>query len=444
MRVGAVANPHIRINANAMGDPEKLEQLHNHELFHEFQEGTLSYGGERELNRENECIVEATANLASALVTNKTTIHGYLNEHTSNAMRLNSKLLSEEMIERIGSEAVGYALFVYLYNYAQNVPNGLVRIADSMYEEDPLEYLNAVQKYDLIATQRETGIKYLNHKDYDNKNLIPDPNFNDGALTPRWEAIVDWTALYKANREDKIMPPIGIDYYTFACDYENYDYTIKFSRENYGTSAYLLGFIDGKYQVVDFIENADVYKYTFKPHLYEEAIDFHLMVINPSLVDDATYSVEFKRKEAVDEDDDLDVEVPDLETSDLEEPGLEVDDAGSVGHISFVNNYPAEPEQCEKFITTFYYNAEGNVCRMVLTYYLVNEEIAQEWYEFESENNWLHIHLEENVLTAEYLYDTVAEYYGDNTVEELYEWKEEPAEVIWYMYGDYIDFIPVF
>ena len=171
MRVGAVANPHIRINANAMGDPEKLEQLHNHELFHEFQEGTLSYGGERELNRENECIVEATANLASALVTNKTTIHGYLNEHTSNAMRLNSKLLSEEMIERIGSEAVGYALFVYLYNYAQNVPNGLVRIADSMYEEDPLEYLNAVQKYDLIATQRETGIKYLNHKDYDNKKF---------------------------------------------------------------------------------------------------------------------------------------------------------------------------------------------------------------------------------------------------------------------------------
>ena len=48
------------------------------------------------------------------------------------------------------------------------------------------------------------------------------------------------------------------------------------------------------------------------------------------------------------------------------------------------------------------------------------------------------------MLTVEYLYDTVAEYYGDNTVEELYEWKEEPSEVIWYMYGDYIDFIPVF
>ena len=418
--VGAVANPHIRINTNAMGDMEKLEQLYNHELFHEFQEGTLSNGGERDFNRENKIIMESTANLASAYVTDKTTVHGYLNINASNAMRLNRELLSEKNIEAIGTEATGYAFFVYLYNYAENVPNGLERIVDAMYEEEPLEYLNAVQQYDLIATQRETGIKYLNHIDYDNKNLVPDPNHNDGAQGPRTEVTVDWTTLYKANREDEVINPIGIEYYDFACDYEDYDYTIKFTRENYGISAYLLGFIDGKYQIVDFIENTDVSKYTFKPHLYEDAIEFNLMIVNPSLLEEATYSLEFERKEAVGE-------------------------AGSVGHMSFVVNEPYD-EDVEKYIHTFYYNAEGKVCRYVVTSYLKNEEIAQSWYEYNlsEEVTYIQNHIDGTVVTVEYAYDIAAQMGETIDVEQLKEWKAEPNRSIAIGYGEYIDFTPIF
>lgn len=437
--VGAVANPHIRINAKAMEDPEKLEQLYNHELFHEFQGGTLTYGGERELNGEDERIIEATANLASAYATNKTTIKGYLNIWASNAMRTAGNLLSDKTMEMYGYETVGYMLFVYMYNYAQNVPDGLLRISDSMYEDDPLWYLGSVDKEYLIATQRETGLKYLTHN-YENKNLIPDPDHNDGINTPRFLIDVNLSDRNSVVKTDKELAKIGIEYYKFDSDFEEYGCEIEFTRERFGTSAYLIGLVDGYYMVLDSFEGEEGNEYTFEPNLYPDVKNFYFMVTNCSLISDTVYSVKFNKTEALDMSEPVGPKPPE----EYDKPWEEVDDAGSVGHMSFVNNYPAEPELCEKFITTFYYNAEGNVCRIVLTYYLVNEDIAQEWYEFESENNWLHIHLEENVLTVEYPYDIVAEYSGDTTVEELYEWKEEPSDVIWYMYGDYIDFTPVF
>ena len=73
---GSIAFPYILIKPSAYSDVERLEQIYSHEMFHHYQYNILS---NQEIGKD-QYILDATANLASALVVNKTNEKGFLNE----------------------------------------------------------------------------------------------------------------------------------------------------------------------------------------------------------------------------------------------------------------------------------------------------------------------------------------------------------------------------
>ena len=166
---GSIIYPYILIKPSAFDDYERLEQIYNHELFHHYQHEILC--GQNNCSMSSDpYYADSTANWASSLITNKTTLKGFLNEW-ADVYRYNSNSLFGRYINEYGEEKAAYAIYVYLYNYSSIVENGVYKIIQAMYKDNFLEYLEKNSTLEeRKKIQKEIAIKNLT-LNYTNNNL---------------------------------------------------------------------------------------------------------------------------------------------------------------------------------------------------------------------------------------------------------------------------------
>lgn len=286
---GSIALPYIIIKPSSFSDFERLEQLYNHEMFHHYQYYVLAEKLNKEFG-EDEYICDATANWASALISNKTTTKGYLNEWAGEARKFSSNLMSKELTKIHGKDYLAYALFVYLYNYSMEVEDGTEKIIQSMYENDSLKYL---QENSTIAERRsaffDMALKNLS-QDYSNKNLIVDKEYNNGVIIKQTIKDNEEINTIKINR-------LGIDYYTL--NKENSDFNIYINEEKNSIKevyAMIISEKDGVFNKVAWMDlNKDERLLgTTNPINYDNV---YLIVVNSSNIEESYYSFRIEKKE---------------------------------------------------------------------------------------------------------------------------------------------------
>lgn len=378
---GVVANPYIVLNVAAFNDYETLAQLYNHELFHHYQYEILC-GTNECFVRNDSYIKEATANWASALSTNKTTNNGYLNEWAASYRALSNNLLSEKAIQKYGKETLGYALFVYLYNYSTFVENGTNKIIKSMYEEDSLTYLmNNASIMELTNVHQNIALKNIT-LDYDNKNLNADVTFNNkfpiqGGITHRNDN-------YKPEQTYRVdeMAPISSYYYEINMS-SNYPHLLQIKQDSSQINDYLLvtliAYNKGNYYIVDSSKN-DGGKYTFNTNDYGKYEKIYIAVSN--LHTNKTNHYTLTRKEIEKE---------------------------SYKYVSLID-CDAWNEDLEQTIQTYYYDKDGKIIERIQTNNWLTEDAAIDNYE-NTAPNYVNRKLEGKTSTFEYkdylLYETV-------------------------------------
>lgn len=286
---GSIALPYIIIKPSSFSDFERLEQLYNHEMFHHYQYYVLAEKLNKEFG-EDEYIFDATANWASALITNKTTTKGYLNEWAGEARRFSSDLMSKELAKTYGKDYLAYALFVYLYNYSTEVEDGTEKIIQSMYENDSLKYL---QENSTTAERRgvllDMALKNLS-QDYSNKNLIVYKEYNSGVT-------IKQTIKDNAEMNNIKVNRLGIDYYTL--NKENSDFNIYINEEKNSIKEVYAMIISEKDGVFNKIAWLDLNKNerllgTTNPINYDNV---YLIVVNSSNIEESYYSFRIEKKE---------------------------------------------------------------------------------------------------------------------------------------------------
>lgn len=279
---GSIAFPYIIIKPSSFSDFERLEQLYNHEMFHHYQYCVLSEKLNKEIG-EDEYIFDATANWASALISNKTTTKGYLNEWAGEARKFSSDLMSKELAKIYGTDYLAYALFVYLYNYSTEVEEGTEKIIQSIYENDSLKYL---QENSTIAERRtvlfDVALKNLS-QDYSNKNLIVYKEYNSGVT-------IKQTIKDDAEMNDIKVNRLGIDYYRLNkenCDFNIYINEAKNSIEE--VYAMIISEKDGVFNKIAWLNlnKNERFLGTTNPINYDNV---YLVVVNSSNIEESYYS----------------------------------------------------------------------------------------------------------------------------------------------------------
>lgn len=296
---GSIAFPYILIKPSSFSDSERLEQLYNHEMFHHYQYYVLAEKLNKEVG-EDEYILEATANWASSLITNKTTTKGYLNEWAGSAREFSSDLMSEEWANTYGKDMVGYALFVYLYNYSTTVKEGTSKIIQSIYEDDSLKYLqdnSTVHNRNVI--QREILLKNL-LQDYTNKNLIVDKDFNSGIVAKQ-------TISDDIDLDNIKISRLGIDYYKLNKENSNFNIYIKIKIDKESTKEVSVYLLLEKDNILDVVESFDFSTLregepllgTINPIDYDNA---YLVFVNRSTIEDFDYSFRVDKEDMIGKD----------------------------------------------------------------------------------------------------------------------------------------------
>ncbi len=243
---GAIIKPYILIKPSAFSDFERLEQLYNHELFHHYQYEVLrgeSYMG------SDPYIGEASANWASALATEKTTNYGYLNEWAGTYKAYADKLLSQEMIKEYDEGTLGYALFVYLYNYSKFVEDGNSKIINSIYSDNFLEYLTSNATFEELALIQENIVIQSFQNNYENKNVNSD---ND--------AKIPYSAIITQDKNEEVIEDVVysdamfVESRRYYCinDNSDYIYNIQFLEDTRNPLLVtIIKYSNNKYSVVD-------------------------------------------------------------------------------------------------------------------------------------------------------------------------------------------------
>ena len=271
-KFGSIAFPYILLRPSSFSNYEDLAQLYNHELFHHYQHNILS--GEEDLKiSDDPYIVEATANWASSLVTNKTTSIGYLNEWAATARIFSSNLMSDEWAKEHGIGNVGYALFVYLNNYSNFVNNGTQKIIESIYEEDSLLYLeDNVTKDELTKIQETIALNNLSQS-YTNKNLLVDISENEYPIKLK-QTITD-----NASFDNVRLNKGAIDYYLLDMNSDK-EYEITLVRDNNNVMATLIAKNGNKYELLQ-TSSIDKTNYIFNTNDYKDEYEkIYIAVLN--------------------------------------------------------------------------------------------------------------------------------------------------------------------
>lgn len=270
-KFGSIAFPYILLRPSSFSNYEDLAQLYNHELFHHYQHNIL--GGENLTISNDPYIVEATANWASSLVTNKTTSVGYLNEWAGTARKYSSDLMGDEWIKEHGIGNVGYALFVYLNNYSNFVNNGTEKIIEAIYEEDSLLYLeDNATKEELTKIQETIALNNLSQS-YTNKNLLVDVSEDEYPIKLK-ENITKNMSFDNAR-----LNKGAIDYYLLDNNSDK-EYEITLVRDNNNVMATLIGKNGNKYELLQ-TSSIDKTNYIFNTNDYSNEYDkIYIAILN--------------------------------------------------------------------------------------------------------------------------------------------------------------------
>lgn len=271
-KFGSVAFPYILLRPSSFSNYEELAQLYNHELFHHYQHNILN--GQEDLKiSDDPYIVEATANWASSLVTNKTTSVGYLNEWAATARIFSSNLMSDEWVKEHGIGNVGYALFVYLNNYSNFVNNGTQKIIKSIYENDSLLYLeDNATKEELTKIQETIALNNLSQS-YTNKNLLVDVSEDEYPIK------LKGTITNNMSFDNVRLNKGAIDYYLLDISSDK-EYEITLVRDNNNVMTTLIGKNGNKYELLQ-TSSIDKTNYIFNTNDYKDDYEkIYIAILN--------------------------------------------------------------------------------------------------------------------------------------------------------------------
>lgn len=199
-----IITPYISINSTSEG--ENIKEVLNHELFHHYQNYIVFNTGTKNIVTDN-LIGEATANWASSKITSNPNKDNALSLWSSNYIRHTSDILGAMYKEK--DYEVGYAMYIYLTAYENNVNNSVNKIMKSIHQDNGLKYLkeNATME-ELNNTISELALKNLS-LDYNNNNFYP----IDNSTVKIFGEITTQTKTEGLKIEKTTLSPIGIDYY---------------------------------------------------------------------------------------------------------------------------------------------------------------------------------------------------------------------------------------
>ncbi len=166
---GIVSYPYIVIDKGTIQQStENIKTVANHELFHHFQ--YLYCEGTEQHRCPNGYYTEATANLASVLVSEVTSTNNFLNGWAGR--------YTQELSGKLSDLADGYGQFPYYYTYTKVVNDWVSILTSALNESNPTDYIkNNTSREDLVKVSETITYNTLAKK-YDNKSLYTDKNVN--------------------------------------------------------------------------------------------------------------------------------------------------------------------------------------------------------------------------------------------------------------------------
>jgi hypothetical protein len=169
------AFPYFVINSS-ITNVDDLKLLSAHELFHHYQH-YICGDGEYTTCKSGKFTIETTADLAAAKIAKVDSVGTVITDH---AYQVNTKKIFEYNIDDNPGE--GYGAFVFAYNYANTIPDGLNIINKSSKYEHAINYLysSANGKYKDVMLKTSENYLTLN---YDNKQYLPYEKGNTWSLT---------------------------------------------------------------------------------------------------------------------------------------------------------------------------------------------------------------------------------------------------------------------
>lgn len=389
----SIVAPYIRIRPSNLSDNERARQLLNHELFHHYQFEVLKGYSTPVTDMR---ILDATANWASALVTPKESLEGFLNEWAHTARKYADQLFSEEMINKYKSEGgedrLSYALFVYLYHYSACVDDGLTKILDSIYQKDAFEYLyKSATLEELAKVQEEVAIKNFT-QDYSNKNLIAAPSYH--SFVPV-RSILSQEILNGRETYSTDLTPFAMEVYRVQMSPAE----AKLEK-NYNIVAFLFKEQDGEYELIDKV-SSDSNEYVFDLTEYE---NMYLVIANISLTSNNTYQLTITPAKKTDPEK--------TETGDTNTRPSDSDELTPVPQelpkgTSFLSYETTSHwnEEILKDIETYYFDENDMVCYRTVTLYIAEEEgLMDVFYQnvAQSPNLYTNIKVEGNMIQYDY------------------------------------------
>ena len=164
---GIVSYPYIVMDKGTIQQStENIKTVANHELFHHFQ--YLYCKGTEKQRCPNGYYTEATANLASVLVSEVSSTNNFLNGWAGR--------YTQELSGNLSTLADGYGQFPYYYTYTKAVNDWASILTPALNSGNPTDYIkNNTSKEDLVKVSETVAYNTLAKK-YDNKSLYTDKN----------------------------------------------------------------------------------------------------------------------------------------------------------------------------------------------------------------------------------------------------------------------------
>lgn len=265
---GVVTYPYVVLNKSLIEESaENLKTVANHELFHHFQ---YLYCEETANKRcPNGYYTEATANLASTLVSEVTGTNNFLNGWAGR--------FTGELSSKLSDIGEGYGQFPYYYTYSKVVSDWASVLTQALNESDPTNYIrNNTSKEDLVKISEIVAYNTLAKK-YDNKSLYTDVNV---------------TLKNKINTYETLKRTINagaIEYYEVSGN--NILEVISGNNDYVGIKVY--GYKDGVYnELTTSMDKIDV-DLTY----YTRYDKFYVAVYNADISNSNTYTIKLKGSE---------------------------------------------------------------------------------------------------------------------------------------------------
>ena len=284
---GSIPGPYLLIRAGSYKESkERTMQIVNRELFRHYQYNVYCPDKTCVIN-DDPYYFDAMANYASSIATKKTSYKGYLNEWSAFARNHSGDLLSSSVIDEYGNKNISSALFLYLYYYAQVVPDGNKKIIDALYEKNPFNNLeNQASDSQLTELIQKIALEYVMQNSV-NANLVASPE-----VKSELKAINQFSGTSNVNEKDILK--LGIEYYVLNKG-GNSNYSIEFARGNANLTCLLVGVNNGSYELLAKSPVGSV-NVQFNTENYTSYNQYYIIIANASILDSNVYSLDIKAK----------------------------------------------------------------------------------------------------------------------------------------------------